>query len=141
MRSPNPNGPPPPISINSLLKSFRPTQITPPSNITPDEIAFAFSNIFNNQLSPVQTALLLYILSLTGLEQRPDVLAKCANAMRSAAEPVDIEELRKAVDARAVKMGSYQGGLVWYAPLYLFLLFGIGSWTPSPAANTDCATV
>ena len=118
-----PQEPPPPVSINTLLKSLRPTEITPPTNITADEIAFAVSNIFSNQLSPVQTALLLYTLSLTGLEHRPDVLAKCANAMRAAAEPVDIAGLKKAVEEKGIWMGGYQGGLVWYAPQQLLPLF------------------
>jgi len=103
---------PPPVSIHPLLKSLRPTNVEAP-RATPEEIAFAISNIFTNQLSPVQTALLLYNLSLTGLEQRPDVLAQCAHAMRAAAVPVDIPQLKEVIARRDRRIGNYDGGLVW----------------------------
>lgn len=100
------------MSISNLLKSLRPTNVTAP-DATPQEIALAISSIFTNQLSPVQIALLLYNLSLTGLEQQPDVLAQCANAMRAAAVPVDITQLKDVIEERRIRIGGYKGGLVW----------------------------
>lgn len=102
----------PHLSINPLLKSLRPENVAVPA-IDADTIAFAVSNIFTNQISPVQTAILLYTLSLTGLEQRPDILAKCATVMREAAVPVDTERLQRMIEQKAIKLGTYNGGLVW----------------------------
>jgi len=80
--------------------------------ITAEEIALAVSNIFVNKLSPVQSALLLYNLSLTGLEQRPDVLARCATAMRAAASELDFQALEEVIRSKNLRSGNYQGGLV-----------------------------
>lgn len=104
------------MNIAPLLRSLRPPQLTTPTT-TAEEIAFAVSNIFSNQLSPVQTAVLLYNLSITDLERRPDVLAACAEAMRAAAVPVDTTKLIDVVKERNAGINEYQGGLVWYDPL------------------------
>jgi anthranilate phosphoribosyltransferase len=99
------------ITINPLLKALRPTDVQVPA-ANAAEIASGVSKIFTNQLSPVQAALLLYNLSITGLEQRPDVLAQCASVMRSAAEPVAIDQLQQVVQQRGRRRGGYNGGLV-----------------------------
>ena len=96
------------ISITSLLKSLRNTQ-TPTSA---DDIAEAFSLIFEDQLSPAQAATLLTLLSLTSRDKDADVLAACADRMRKAAFHVDLPTLRNIVKARGVTEGTYQGGLV-----------------------------
>ena len=101
-----------PITINPLLKALRPTDVKVPEAVAA-EIASALSRIFTNQLSPVQAALLLYNLSITGLEQRPDVLAQCASVMRAAAETVNTERLQQVVQGRGRRRGGYNGGLVW----------------------------
>lgn len=103
------------ITINPLLKKLKPGIQSQPEVSAP-EIAFAISNIFANKLSPVQTAILLYNLSITELDERPDVLAACAVAMRAAAVPVDAQRLRNAVQARNAAVNGYKGGLVWYEP-------------------------
>lgn len=101
----------PPLAIGNLLKTLRPIKVEAPEAQASD-IAFAISNIFTNELSPVQAGLLLYTLSLTGLEQRPDVLARCATVMRNAAVPIEGAELKAALKKRDVKVGEYHGGLV-----------------------------
>lgn len=123
-----PVSPLPILSINPLLKALRPSHVGVPE-VGAAEIALAVSNIFTNQLSTgmyvdiairslaltasaVQAALLLYNLSLTGLEQRPDVLAQCANAMRDAAEPVDADQLKHIIRQKGQRRGEYHGGLV-----------------------------
>ena len=124
-----PISPLPILSINPLLKALRPSSVDVPE-VGAAEIALAVSNIFTNQLSTgvynqrlssqhpyltvslVQAALLLYNLSLTGLEQRPDVLAQCANAMRNAAEHVDVDQLKHIIRQKGQHRGEYHGGLV-----------------------------
>lgn len=100
-----------PVSINPLLKALRPPDVSIP-DVTAEEIALAVSNIFVNKLSPVQSALLLYNLSITGLEQRPDVLAQCATAMRAAASELDSQELERVIRKKNLASGNYHGGLV-----------------------------
>lgn len=101
-----------PINIKPLLQDIEPS---PPkaANANAGAIALAISNIFTNQLSPVQTAVLLDRLATTGLDHRPDVLAKCSDVMRSAAETVDVEELRRISQSKNLRHGGYEGGLVW----------------------------
>lgn len=101
-----------PFSITQLLKSLRPPSVVPPA-VNADEIAFALSNVFSNKLSPVQTAVLLYNLSITGLEQRPDVVAKAAVGMRQAAVPLDLDGLKAKIRKRRRRVGNYHGGMVW----------------------------
>ena len=101
-----------PLPIGTLLKDLRPT-IQGHTEAEASDIAAAVSKIFTNELSPVQAALLLYTLSLTGLEHRPDVLARCATVMRNAAVPIDGAELNAAVRREGKRVGEYHGGLVW----------------------------
>ena len=97
------------ISITSLLKSLQKTR-TPTSA---DDIADAFSLIFEDRLSPAQAATLLTLLSLTSRDKDADVLAACADRMRKAALHVDLPVLKNIVKARGVTGGTYQGGLVY----------------------------
>ena len=99
--------------ITSLLKSLQKAQ-TPTS---PDDIAEAFSLIFEDRLSPTQAATFLTLLSITSRDKDADVLAACADRMRKAAFHVDIPALKKIVEARGVTEGTYRGGLV-YSPAF-----------------------
>ena len=95
-------------SITSLLKSLRNAQ-TPTSA---DDIAQAFSLIFEDRLSPIQAATFLTLLSLTSRDKDADVLAACANRMRKAAFHVDILALKNIIRNRGMAEGTYHGGLV-----------------------------
>jgi anthranilate phosphoribosyltransferase len=98
------------IIITSLLKRLWPAPTR--DTVTTSEIAEAISHIFTNSLSPVQTGALLTALHFTGLDRHADVLAECAAAMRNAAAKIDHAELRKVVERRGRREGSYNGGLV-----------------------------
>ena len=100
--------PPQYTPITSLLKSLQKTQ-TPTSA---DDIAQAFSLIFEDRLSPAQAATFLTLLSLTSRDKDADVLAACADRMRKAAFHVDLPALKNIVKARGVAEGAYHGGLV-----------------------------
>jgi anthranilate phosphoribosyltransferase len=99
------------VSITPLLKRLWPT----PAKVTADEIATAISHIFTNSLTPVQTGALLTALHFTGLDGQPDVLSKCAQAMRNAAAQVDKKALTSVLKKRGKKEGSYRGGLVRFS--------------------------
>lgn len=96
------------ISITPLLKKLQNTQ-TPASA---DEIAAAFSLIFEDRLSPAQAATFLTLLSLTSRDKDADVLAACADRMRNAAFHVDLPALKNIVKTRGATEGTYHGGLV-----------------------------
>ncbi|KAH7403607.1 anthranilate phosphoribosyltransferase-like protein [Cadophora sp. MPI-SDFR-AT-0126] len=97
------------ITITPLLRRLWPS---PGENkVTADEIALAIAHIFTDQLSPVQTGALLTCLHFTGWDRRPDVIAKCAAAMREAASQIDRASLEKVVKARGRPEGEYHGGL------------------------------
>lgn len=98
------------VSITPLLKRLWPSPGD--NNVTASEIAEAISHIFTDSLSPVQTGALLTCLHFTGWDRKADVLAKCAEAMREAASPVDKEALDKVVAAVGRPEGNYKGGLV-----------------------------
>jgi anthranilate phosphoribosyltransferase len=99
------------VSITPLLKRIWPSPAK--ENVTTDEIALAISHIFTNSLTPVQTGALLTALHFTGLDRQPDVLSKCAQAMRNASSQIDKKALREVVSKRGRKEGGYKGGLVW----------------------------
>lgn len=103
------------VSITPLLRRLWPAPAD--NEVTAEEIALAISHIFTDQLSPVQTGALLTCLHFTGWDRRADVLAKCAEAMREAAVPIDLDELRKVIKARGQPEGHYDGGLVRWKPL------------------------
>ena len=94
--------------ITSLLKGLQKTQ-TP---IRADDIAEAFSLIFQDRLSPAQAATFLTLLSLTSRDKDADVLAACADRMRKAAFHVDLPALEDIIKTRQVTEGTYRGGLV-----------------------------
>ncbi|RDW71930.1 putative anthranilate phosphoribosyltransferase [Coleophoma crateriformis] len=97
------------ISISPLLRRLWPDPGA--TNVTAEEVATAIGLIFTDQLSPVQTGALLTCLHFTGWDRRPDVIAKCAEAMRNAASVVDKKKLVEAVRARGKPEGEYEGGL------------------------------
>jgi anthranilate phosphoribosyltransferase len=98
------------ISITPLLKRLWPTPAN--ENVTANEIAAAVSHIFTNSLTPVQTGALLTALHFTGLDGQPEVLSKCAQAMRNAAAQIDKKALRDILRKRGKREGNYRGGLV-----------------------------
>jgi anthranilate phosphoribosyltransferase len=98
------------VSITPLLRRLWPSPGE--SNVSASEIAYAISHIFTDSLSPVQTGALLTCLHFTGWDRKADVLAKCAESMREAALPVDLEALNKVVKAVGRPEGNYKGGLV-----------------------------
>ena len=97
-------------SISPLLKRLWPSPAK--QNVTADEIAEAVSYIFKDKLSPVQAGALLTCLHFTEWDIRPDVLARCAAAMRAAAFPTDKKELDHIVRSRGRSEGGYEGGFV-----------------------------
>lgn len=98
------------VSITPLLKRLWPNPEN--QNVTAQEIALAISHIFEDQLSPVQTGALLTCLHFTGWDRRADVIAKCSEAMRNAAAPIDNGGLEKVINQRGKPAGDYKGGLV-----------------------------
>ena len=102
--------PPKQVSIAPLLKRL--SSPAPQDNtVKPDDIALAFSRTFENELNHTQLASLLTLLHSTGKDRHPDVIAKCAQAMRDAAVQVDKRKLRQVVRQRRKVLGGYRGGL------------------------------
>ena len=102
--------PPPPkqVSIAPLLKRL--SSPAPQDNtVKASDIALAFSRTFENELNYTQLASLLTLLHSTGKDRHPDVIAKCAQAMREAAVPVDSTRLRAAVRKRRESARRIQG--------------------------------
>ena len=93
------------ISIAALLKDM-----ISGHPVTPDELAAALSRIFDNSLSSVQCSSLLSLMSFSGRDREPLVLAKCAERMREAASQVNEKALRDVVHMRGRREGSYRGG-------------------------------
>jgi len=118
------------ISITPLLRRLWPSPGD--ANVTAEEIALAISHIFTDQLSPVQTGALLTCLHFTGWDRRADVIAKCAEAMREAASPINGDTLQNVVRARGKPEGDYKGGLVGHiasqARIGLLTLFSVILW-------------
>lgn len=97
-----------PVDIKPLLSKLWPVD----GSVTADEIADAISHFFTNQVTEAQTASLLMALHFTKLDFESEVLAKCAAAMRRAAEPIPVQDLQAVIDERGRKEGTYNGGLV-----------------------------
>jgi anthranilate phosphoribosyltransferase len=98
------------VSIAPLLKSLS----NPPpreNSVKAEDIALAFSRTFENELNHTQLAALLTLLHSTGKDRHPDVIAKCAQAMRDAAVQVDDKRLKEVVAKRRKVLGGYRGGL------------------------------
>ena len=102
---------PEPVSISPLLKRLAYPDAAE-IQVSAGEIASAFSLIFEDRLSIIQTAAFLTLLHSTGKDREPDVIALCANRMREAATPTEQAPLRKLVRERGRREGSYRGGLV-----------------------------
>jgi anthranilate phosphoribosyltransferase len=100
------------ISITPLLKRL--WHESPSTKPTASEIAAALGLIFTNSLSEVQTGALLTCLHFTDLDRQAEILTKCAQAMRDYATGIEVDGLRKVINERGRKEGSYQGGLVSY---------------------------
>ncbi|KAF2813550.1 anthranilate phosphoribosyltransferase [Mytilinidion resinicola] len=83
------------------------------SHVSPSaiDIAAAIALIFTNDLSDVQTGALLTALHFTDRDREADVLTKCAESMRNAALPTDMEALKTVIDWRGRHEGTYHGGL------------------------------
>lgn len=101
------------VSVTPLLKKL--STLESARKVEASEIAAAVRLIFDNQISPIQFALLLWALHTTGQDHSPEVLAACAASMRNMAAQVDSQALRKAIASNGKAEGSYGGGLVWYA--------------------------
>ncbi|EON67447.1 anthranilate phosphoribosyltransferase [Coniosporium apollinis CBS 100218] len=99
----------PKLTITPLLKRLWPQPAS--EDVSASEIALAISHIFTNSLTDVQTGALLTALHFTGRDRQADVIAKCAEAMRDAAAPVDEQSLRAVIKRRGKKEGTYRGGL------------------------------
>jgi len=98
------------VSIAPLLKKL--SAPAPQSNkVDAEEIALAFSRTFENRLNGTQLASLLTLLHSTKKDRHPDVIAKCAQSMRDAANQVDRQYLRQVIGKRKRSLGAYRGGL------------------------------
>jgi len=100
----------PKTSITPLLKRLWHESASTKPNAA--EIAAALSLIFTNSLSEVQAGALLTCLHFTERDRQADVLAKCADAMRTYATSIDTASLGKLLAKRGRKEGGYLGGLV-----------------------------
>lgn len=98
------------VSIAPLLKTLTNGGDLSDKSI-PGEVAAALGLLFENQLLPTQCASLLTSLRLTGLDENPEVIAACAQAMRGAADHVDESGLRKCFSTKTKPEGNYHGGL------------------------------
>jgi anthranilate phosphoribosyltransferase len=98
------------VSITPLLKRL--AYPTANAAVSPEEIASAFSLIFENRLTVTQLSAFLTLLHSTGKDKHPEVVAKCASRMREAASPLEKSSLRTAIRQRGLRHGKYRGGLV-----------------------------
>lgn len=98
------------VSIGPLLKRLSTVEST--KSVRAEEVAAALALVFNNSISPVQFALLLWALHTMEGDHHPKVLSACANVMREAAAQVDRTKLSEVVRRRGRREGSYEGGLV-----------------------------
>lgn len=98
------------VSITPLLKRL--WHESPSTKPTAAEIAAAVGLIFTNSLSEVQTGALLTCLHFTEQDRQAEILAKCAESMRSFGAKIDIDGLSSLISQRGRKEGEYHGGLV-----------------------------
>lgn len=94
--------------IATLLEKLQQEPTAVPANDVGDAIA----KIFSGDLTTDDSRRLLELLSSTGLEQRPDILARCAEVMQAAASPVSAASLADAIQKRNAAFADYAGGLV-----------------------------
>lgn len=112
-----PASPPPIVDIKDLLRRLWPQQqpgaaAAAPDDVTPAEIADAVAHFFTDRVDDVQTGALLMCLHFTGLDRDPAVLSLCAQKMLTAAAQVDSDLLRRVVQTKGRREGTYQGGFV-----------------------------
>lgn len=93
-------------SILPLLKALSTARDT----VSPQDITEAIALSFKDELSPVQTGALLTALHFTGFDQRAEIIAAAARAMRGAG--LKVEGLGQGVHGTNGKDGEYAGGLV-----------------------------
>jgi anthranilate phosphoribosyltransferase len=98
----------PKASILPLLRALS----TSTDSISPTDITEAISLIFKDELSPVQTGALLTALHFTKLDQKAEIIAAAASAMRGAG--LKIDGLQGDVCGNEGTEGKYGGGLVSY---------------------------
>jgi anthranilate phosphoribosyltransferase len=110
MAGETPSNQPEHVSITPLLKRL--AYPTPNNRASPEEIASAFALVFENRLTVTQLSAFLTLLHSTGRDKDPEVIAKCATRMREAASQIEESSLRAAIRRKALKHGSYRGGLV-----------------------------
>ncbi|MCJ1373206.1 anthranilate phosphoribosyltransferase [Loxospora ochrophaea] len=96
------------VSISPLLNALVSDAI---KSVTATEIAAALALIFEDRLSPIQSASLLTILRVSKQDRKPQVLAQCARKMRDAATQIDRKALKDMVRRIGREEGSYKGGL------------------------------
>lgn len=96
------------VSISPLLSSLTGQSCY---EVSAGEIAAALALIFDNRLSAVQCSSLLTVLRLTERDREPLTIAKCAEAIRSEAAPLDRKALRQVLRSRERREGTYRGGL------------------------------
>lgn len=97
-------------SILPLLKALS----TAHAAVSPEDITAAIALSFKNELSPVQTGALLTALHFTGLDQKAEIIAAAARAMRDAG--LKIDGLGKDVHGMNGSDEEYGGGLVSQSP-------------------------
>lgn len=93
-------------SILPLLKALSTARDT----VSPEDVTNAIALSFKDELSPVQTGALLTALHFTGLDQKAEIIAAAARAMREAG--LKIEGLGDDVDGTNGSDETYSGGLV-----------------------------
>ncbi|KAK5164989.1 anthranilate phosphoribosyltransferase [Saxophila tyrrhenica] len=97
------------VSISALLKRLSTREST--ASVKAEEVAAALALVFNDAVSPVQFALLLWALHVQEGDTDAKVLSQCAKVMREAAAQVDEVELIEVVRRRGRGEGRYGGGL------------------------------
>ncbi|KAL8781898.1 MAG: hypothetical protein Q9203_000850 [Teloschistes exilis] len=91
-------------NIDSVVEDLR------SGNAQPEDIADIIYMILSNKVSDqAQIVSFLTLLSSSGLDRKPEVVARCAQGMRRQASRVDQQSLFKIVESRR-REGSYHGG-------------------------------
>ncbi|KAL8865489.1 MAG: hypothetical protein Q9174_006857, partial [Haloplaca sp. 1 TL-2023] len=98
------------ISIGPLLQDLVRQKRQKNRVAIAEEIAAAFSLIFEDKISRVQCSSFLTLLNVTGEDRDPLVLSKCGEKMRDAAAKPDRKAIRDVVKRRGRKEGTYRGG-------------------------------
>ena len=99
------------VSIAPLLKDLAANTPGNAKTVSPSDISLAFARTFEDRLNGTQLSALLTLLHSTGFDRHPDVIAKCASAMRDAATQTNPQHLRTVLGKRKRTLGTYSGGL------------------------------